>query len=277
MGRIILCQPRQAVVPYRFTNTKIEVYSYEELCFYIYNNVALLNPEQFQGKLVQWVKSELNMEELAAKLLEVLAAGENMTELLVTILSEGDYYEPAEIRQFRDKQELVALLPEEEKLKLKADSFLMYKRLMKAISLYDTILRREDELEDRKFLGDVYHNKGVALAKNMEVTKAKLAFLEAFERNQRQASLEAYIALRLQEAEPEIVEQEARTFGMEAADFQRMVMLLEDATEDAESMAAYTRYQKALYNKERGDYEAFNQRIDMMLNQWKEDFREQIV
>ena len=46
MGRIILCQPRQAVIPYRFTNTKVEVYSYEELCFYIYNNVALLNPEQ---------------------------------------------------------------------------------------------------------------------------------------------------------------------------------------------------------------------------------------
>ena len=255
MGRIILCQPRQAVIPYRFTNTKVEVYSYEELCFYIYNNVALLNPEQFQGKLVQWTKTEL----------EKLAAEASLTELLVTILSAGSYYETAEIQQFRDKQELVALLPEEEKLKLKADSFLMYKRLLKAISLYNTILRREDQIEDRRFLGDVYHNKGVALAKNMEVT------------NQKPASLEAYIVLRLQEAEEAVVEKEARAFGMDEADFQRLMGLLEDATEDAESTSVYTRYQKALYNKERGDYEAFNQRIDMMLNQWKEDFREQIV
>ena len=171
----------------------------------------------------------------------------------------------------------MALLPEEEKLKLKADSFLMYKRLLKAISLYNTILRREDQIEDRRFLGDVYHNKGVALAKNMEVTNAKLAFLEAFERNQKPASLEAYIVLRLQEAEEAVVEKEARAFGMDEADFQRLMGLLEDATEDAESTSVYTRYQKALYNKERGDYEAFNQRIDMMLNQWKEDFREQIV
>lgn len=277
MGRIILCQDRQAVIPYRFSNTKIEVYSYEELCFYIYNNVALLNPEQLQGKLVQWIKSELKMEELAAQLLEQLAADATMTELLVTILSAGHYYEAAEIRQFRDKQELVALLPEEEKLKLKADSFLMYKRLLKAISLYNTILLHEEQIADQKFLGDVYHNKGVALAKNMEVSKAKLAFLEAFERNQKQASLEAYLMLRLQEAELSVVEQEARAFGMDEADFQRLGMLLEDAEEDAESTAAYTRYQKAIYNKERGDYEAFNQRIDMMLNQWKEDFREQIV
>lgn len=277
MGRIILCQPRQAVIPYRFTNTKVEVYSYEELCFYIYNNVALLNQEQFQGKLVQWIKTELEMEELADRLLEKLAAETSLTELLVTILSAGSYYETAEIQQFRDKQELVALLPEEEKLKLKADSFLMYKRLLKAISLYNTILRREDQIEDRRFLGDVYHNKGVALAKNMEVTNAKLAFLEAFERNQKPASLEAYIVLRLQEAEEAVVEKEARAFGMDEADFQRLMGLLEDATEDAESTSVYTRYQKALYNKERGDYEAFNQRIDMMLNQWKEDFREQIV
>lgn len=226
---------------------------------------------------MQWIKTELEMEELADRLLEKLAAEASLTELLVTILSAGSYYETAEIQQFRDKQELVALLPEEEKLKLKADSFLMYKRLLKAISLYNTILRREDQIEDRRFLGDVYHNKGVALAKNMEVTNAKLAFLEAFERNQKPASLEAYIVLRLQEAEEAVVEKEARAFGMDEADFQRLMGLLEDATEDAESTSVYTRYQKALYNKERGDYEAFNQRIDMMLNQWKEDFREQIV
>ena len=85
------------------------------------------------------------------------------------------------------------------------------------------------------------------------------------------------MTLRLQEAEEAVVEQEARAFGLDEADFQHLKMQLEDATEDAESTAAYTRYQKALYNKERGDYEAFNQRIDMMLNQWKEDFREQIV
>ncbi len=65
MGKIILCTNQQAVVPYMFVNTKVEVYSYEELCFYIYNNVALLYPEQFQGRFIQWLRAELEMEELA--------------------------------------------------------------------------------------------------------------------------------------------------------------------------------------------------------------------
>lgn len=277
MGKVILCEARQAVVPYTFVNTKVEVYSYEELCFYIYNNAVLLNPEQFQGRLVQWIKTELGMEGLAGKLMELLAGDSSFIEILVAILSAGSYYETAEIRQFIDKQELVTLLPAEEKTKLRADSFLMYKRVLKAISLYDGILRQEETIEDKKFLGDVYHNKGVALAKNMELAKAKLCFLEAYERNKKKPSLEAYIMIRLLEAPVETVQSEAETFGMEEPDFARTRMLLEDAVEDSRNTAVYTRYEKALYNKNHGDYEAFNQRVDMLLNQWKEEFREQVV
>lgn len=277
MGKVILCSARQAVVPYTFMNTKVEVYSYEELCFYIYNNIALLNPEQFQGKLVQWLKSELGMEGLAVTVMEKLASQDTFTNILAAILSAGEYYSEKEVQAFVEKQNLLALLPEEEKEKLRADSFLMYKRMLKAISLYDDILRREAEIKEQNFLGNVYHNKGTALAKNMELTKAKLCFLEAYQRNKKRASLEAYVILRLLEAPRETVEEEARTFGMEEADFVRIADNLEDATEDAESTVAYVRYQKAVYNKEHGDYEAFNQRVDMLLNQWKEEFREQVI
>ena len=179
MGKIILCEARQAVIPYVFVNTKVEVYSYEELCFYIYNNVALLNREQFQGKLVQWIKSELGLEELATAIMEKLSAESDLVEILVVILSAGSYYEPAEIRQFIEKQELVELLPENEKIKLRADSFLMYKRLLKAISLYDEILRQEETIEDKRLIGDVLHKRGGALAKKREVSKALLSFLAA--------------------------------------------------------------------------------------------------
>jgi hypothetical protein len=287
MGKIILCENQQAVIPYRFTNTKVEVYSYEELCYYIYNNVALLYPEQFQGRLVQWLRTELGMEQLANTIQSKVIEQASLNEILVTILSAGHYYETLEVQQFVDRQELVDLLPPEEKVKLKADSFLLYKRFLKAISLYDDILRKEEDIEDRSFIGDVYHNKGVALAKNMEVSKAKLCFLEAFNRNQKKPSLEAFVMLRLvetfkegeeaREEGQEEVWKEAAAFGMEEADYKHLVALVEDAVDDATNTAVYTRYQKAIYNKEHGDYEAFNQRVDMLLNQWKEEFREQVV
>lgn len=282
MGKIILCESQKAVIPYTFANTKVEVYSYEELCFYIYNNFALLQAEQFQNRFVQWLRTEINMNDLADKVFAKLEAEAPLNAILVTILSAGNYYDSTEIQTYADKQNLVELLPEEERVKLKADSFLMYKRFLKAISLYEDILRQEEQIEDQRFIGDVYHNRGVALSKNMELSKAKLSFLEAFNRNQKKQSLEAFIMLRLMEEEPgevskEIIWREAEAFGMEEADYNRLVMLVEDAVDDSKNTAVYTRYQKALYNKEHGDYEAFNQRVDMLLNQWKEEFREQVV
>ncbi|MBR1568227.1 MAG: hypothetical protein IJ648_04625 [Lachnospiraceae bacterium] len=291
MSRLILCENRQAVVPYSFTNTKVEVYTYEELCFYIYNNVALLYPEQFGDRFVQWLRTELNMNGLADQVFSKLTKEAGLNEILVTILSGGQYYDQGEIQHFLDKQELVALLSEEEKLKLKADSFLMYKRFLKAISLYDEILRNENEEMEERFIGDVYHNKGVALAKNMELSKAKLSFLEAYNRNRKRPSLEAFVMLRILEecrmssgmafAEDapwrDVVWREAEAFGMEEADYHRLIMVVEDALDDAENTSIYARYEKAIYNKEHGDYEAFNQRVDMLLNQWKEEFREQVV
>lgn len=288
MSRLILCENRQAVVPYTFTNTKVEVYSYEELCFYIYNNVALLYPEQFGDRFVQWLRTELGMNGLADQVFSKLSEQAPMNEVLVTILSGGQYYDQGEIQHFLDKQELAALLSEEEQLKLKADSFLMYKRYLKAISLYDEILRKEDEEMEQRFIGDVYHNKGVALTKNMELSKAKLCFLEAYNRNQKRPSLEAFIMLRLLEESAgmnyqgdttwkDIVWKEAEAFGMEEADYHRLIMMVEDAVDDAENTSIYARYEKAIYNKEHGDYEAFNQRVDMLLYQWKEEFREQVI
>ncbi|MBQ8983213.1 MAG: hypothetical protein IJ079_06445 [Lachnospiraceae bacterium] len=292
MSRLILCENRQAVVPYTFMNTKVEVYSYEELCFYIYNNVALLYPEQFGERFVQWLRTELAMNELADRVFAGITEGASLNAILVTILSGGQYYDQGEIQHFLDKQELAALLSEEEKLKLKADSFLMYKRFLKAISLYDEILRKENEDTDQRFIGDVYHNKGVALAKNMELSKAKLCFLEAYNRNQKKPSLEGFVMLRILEEAggsdhrtgiegdaswKDIVWKEAEAFGMEEADYHRLIMVVEDAVDDAENTGIYARYRKAIYNKEHGDYEAFNQRVDMLLNQWKEEFREQVI
>ena len=282
MGKVILCEKQQAIIPYMFVNTKVEVYSYEELCFYIYHNVALLHKEQFRTRFITWLHTELGMNELADKIQNRMDADAALNTILVDILSAGSYYDTAEIKQFVDKQELLSLLPPEERIKLKADSFLMYKRVLKAVSLYDDILRKEDTLEDKRFVGDVYHNKGVALAKNMELSKAKLCFLEAFNRNQKQGSLEAFIMLRIleepkDEASREVIWKEAEAFGMDEADYNRIIMLVEDAVDDSKSTAVYKRYEKAIYNMNHGDLEAFNQRVDMLLNQWKEEFREQVI
>ena len=45
MGKIIVCNTKTAQNPYTFLNTKVSVYSYEELCYYLYNNMVLVGEE----------------------------------------------------------------------------------------------------------------------------------------------------------------------------------------------------------------------------------------
>ena len=52
MGKIIVCNTKTAQNPYTFLNTKVSVYSYEELCYYLYNNMVLVGGRRCDGEIV---------------------------------------------------------------------------------------------------------------------------------------------------------------------------------------------------------------------------------
>ena len=92
MARVILCETDVATTSYIFPNTKIEVFSYEELCYYIYNNVALVSEEYIGKKLLQWIEEELGMPELSMKLRAVKEKeSADLTDLLTTILTHKEF------------------------------------------------------------------------------------------------------------------------------------------------------------------------------------------
>ena len=59
MSKIILCSNKVAETPFTFLNTKVEIYTYEELCFYIYNNTVLISKSSLSEKLFNWIRDEL--------------------------------------------------------------------------------------------------------------------------------------------------------------------------------------------------------------------------
>ena len=61
MGKIIVCNTKTAQNPYTFLNTKVAVFSYEELCYYLYNNMVLVGEEDVSARLSAWIKTELQL------------------------------------------------------------------------------------------------------------------------------------------------------------------------------------------------------------------------
>ena len=68
MSGYILCQTKKAQRPYFIENISMNIYSIEELCYYLYHNLYLADHTVFNEELCNWLRDELELVHLAAKL-----------------------------------------------------------------------------------------------------------------------------------------------------------------------------------------------------------------
>ncbi len=68
MSGYILCQTKKAEKPYFVENISTNIYSLEELCYYLYHNLYLVDSSVMNEGLCIWISEELDLPRLAAKL-----------------------------------------------------------------------------------------------------------------------------------------------------------------------------------------------------------------
>ena len=107
----IVCEGKVAEHPYVMPYTGRKVYSLEELCCYLYENIYSINREFFQASLADWLREETDHEALAKKITEEIAQSAGLKDLVVTILCGCDYYKEEEIRKLIAVMDGIANLP----------------------------------------------------------------------------------------------------------------------------------------------------------------------
>ncbi len=278
MGRIIVCDTKTAKNPYTFLNTKISIFSYEELCYYIMNNMVLVGDEDVSARLSAWIRNDIDMPVLADKVDALLAKDAFVQDILVEILVHGTYYGNEEIKGFMAECQRVRSLNENELNKLKADSYMQYKLYIKAGALYDEIivaLEKADVKND--FLGNVYHNKAVALAGNLQMEKSKEYFLKAYELNRNDESLIEYFCVLSVTADTATLSKEIRKRRMPESFLEDLIAEVGDSKDDVHELPIYAKVQKAVYNRLHGHIEDYDKRMDIILTELKDQFRKQLV
>ncbi len=277
MSKIILCTTKEASHPFIFLNTKVEINNYEELCFYIYNNTVLISKSALSDKLFDWIKDELDMPELAAKLVAMSNKTSFAQDLLVEILNAGDYYEPEEITTYVEAWQKYRKLTASQRKKLKADGYLGYRRYIKAASIYDDIIEHQEDIQDKVFLGNVYHNRAVAAANNLDVEDAKAYFLKAFDLNNNEDSLRGYLMVFASNNDTATIRQEIRRFDLDEDCFESLMLEIGDSNDDVREMTIFSMLQRAVYNRMNKDMIDYDKRMDIILGQLKDEFREQAI
>lgn len=270
MAGFILCRSKYAKKPYYISNMAIHIYSLEELCYYIYNNIYLIGTDLVEEDLLTYIEQELEEPDLAKELDFLVKQNAGLSELVMTILRYTDYYSEAEIGELRDVIEKLDTQNALERLKARADNFLGNRRYDSAVCNYELIVYgKPDKTLSMEFYGNVWHNMGVAHGLMFSFQEAGICFQMAYELNHNEVSLKAYCATQGLLKGLYGIDDEDELMYVTCREIET---LMDHATEDA----GYSPVKGAFALKEEGKIGEYYVALDSLIDKWKMEYRNYI-
>lgn len=182
MGTVKICAHEMAKTPYFVEAAGIHLYSIEELAYYLYENIYLIDERLIEEKLYTWIERELEMETLAERLRNGKTAGNHVYNQVMTILKASEYYSEEELNQLSEKIRTISTLQTQERMKHKADELLQNKNYWDAIIEYERILSiRQSSKLKVDFYAMIWNNLGGCYARLFLFEKAASCYENAYQ------------------------------------------------------------------------------------------------
>ena len=184
MSGYILCQVKRAKNPYYISNISTNIYSIEELCYYLYHNIYLLDETIINEQLLVWMKEELHLRRLYQRLYVLLEEKKNIGEFILPIFKEINYLSHDQFREMNERLKRFEEQPEIVRKKIKGDYLVDHEKYINAIQVYQETLKDTEENETNmgsQFTGSIYNNMGCAYASLFQMNEALTCFQKANE------------------------------------------------------------------------------------------------
>lgn len=193
MSRIWICQGKTAEIPFLVEKQNINLYSLEELCYYLYQNAEVIEEAFFEERLFQWLEKELEQKELADRVRTGVLQGKSGYWCMEVILWESGCYTKAEVKKIRETLLRVQQADPIERKKLLADRMLSGKKYKSAAREYQQLLL---EMTDGELKGRIWHNLGTAYAGQFLFARAAECYEKAYKLGHLEESSRQYLAAR---------------------------------------------------------------------------------
>ncbi len=193
MNTIALCT-LHTEKPFYIKEINKNIYSIEELGYYLYNYLYLIDDEFFGEVLINYIEHELNNKTISSGLRQIIENHGALGEKISFVIKNCGYYTEKEAEKLENHLVMLSSKTATERVKAKADILMENEKFNMAINYYNSILGKavNNELDD-DFYGDVYNNLGVAYARLFEYNQAVIAFRMAYRLNKNINTLEAII------------------------------------------------------------------------------------
>lgn len=195
MGELILCNQALAARPYFLEAASLNVYSLEELSYYIENNLWMIDQDFMCEELCDWLQQELELADAAVQLRRIIKNKGTLSEFVLCLLRESGYCSGESLKNIFAALREMDYKSEFECAKLRADRFLINKKYRNAVNEYRSLLSLDEK--NTLLVGNVWHNLGTAYAALFLFEEAAECYRQAYARNENTKSRNARLcALR---------------------------------------------------------------------------------
>lgn len=182
MGTVKLCIHETAKTPYCVEATGIHLYSIEELAYYLYENIYLIDERMIEEKLYDWLETQLGLTGLAKKLRGGRNMGIHVYNQVMAILQASEYYSEEELSKLSEKIKTISGLQTQERMKYKADELMQNENYWAAITEYERLLSiRQNSRLSVEFYAKVWNNLAACYGRLFLFEKAAGCFESAYQ------------------------------------------------------------------------------------------------
>lgn len=182
MGLVTICKYKRTKTPFFVEQAGINLYSLEELAYFLYHNICLADKQFFDERLCRWIGEEIRYPELASRIRNGISSGTNFQNLVLSVVGSVDLFSNRELTELGERLKGLSSLQEQERLKMRADELLGNRNEWAAMEEYRHILRmHQNNRLGMPFYGAVWNNLGVCYARQFLFKEAAECFETAYE------------------------------------------------------------------------------------------------
>ena len=191
-----LCRAKAAKHPFYIESIDTNIYTIEELCFYLKENLSLLDESILNTRLCDWLSDELGMTKLAFRIKEKLPDAQSIAELVMPVFREIAYLNAAEYRSVQEQITRLEVQPEDIRRKIRADALAEYGMYSGAVTAYRQILEQKSQGKlGLQFYATVLNNMAGAYGRMFLFEEAAECLWQSYEMVRSNAVYRSYLAL----------------------------------------------------------------------------------
>lgn len=272
MSGLIFCSFQRAAKPYYLESAKQNIYSIEELCYFLQDNIYLLDENIMTVEFCDWLEIEVEAKDLAQKLRDILVGEKGFRMFCMQIILDSGYFSKNEMQFLGMRLQKMDHQSNYENRKIKADQLMEKKKYLAAIEEYRSLLlSATDNPSDVRVSGDIWHNMGTAYAHMLCFERAVSCYEQAYTLSHRADSLKAASQAVCFLEDGERVQWFLQQHHISKEQFASMKKNLAELIHLTESSAEYGKIAELARLAQASPVQAGSE-IHMQVDAWKEEY-----